>query len=57
MNETIESIAGLLFEDTAFRRLESAGLIRSYWSTSADRRYHLGTKAGMKRRMWYESNH
>lgn len=37
---------------TAFRRLESAGLIRSYWgdeSTGARRRYYAITQAGMEK--------
>jgi len=37
---------------TAFRRLETAGLIRSYWgdeTTGARRRYYAITKAGLEK--------
>lgn len=37
---------------TAFRRLESAGLIRSYWgdeTTGARRRYYAITEAGLEK--------
>ena len=37
---------------TAFRRLENAGLIRSYWgdeTTGARRRYYAITEAGLKK--------
>ena len=58
INKTVNDISGGSFEMkeatlyTAFRRLETAGCIRSYWGdegTGARRRYYAITDAGLER--------
>ncbi len=58
INKKVSDVSGGSFEMkeatlyTAFRRLESAGLIRSYWgdeNTGARRRYYAITEEGRQR--------
>ncbi len=58
INKKVSEVSGGSFEMkeatlyTAFRRLESAGLIRSYWgdeNTGARRRYYAITEEGRQR--------
>ena len=58
INKNVSALSGGLFEMkeatlyTAFRRLETAGLIRSYWGnemSGARRRYYAITEAGMEK--------
>ncbi len=56
INKKVTEISGGSFKEatlyTAFRRLESAGLIRSYWgdeNTGARRRYYAITEEGRQR--------
>ena len=58
INKNVLALSGGAFEMkeatlyTAFRRLETAGLIRSYWgdeTTGARRRYYAITEAGMEK--------
>jgi len=58
INKRVKELSGGLFElkeatlYTAFRRLETAGLIRSYWGdeeSGARRRYYSITDAGRER--------
>ena len=58
INKNVTALSGGAFEMkeatlyTAFRRLEAAGLIRSYWgdeTTGARRRYYAITEAGFEK--------
>ena len=58
INKNVSALSGGAFEMkeatlyTAFRRLEGAGLIRSYWgdeTTGARRRYYAITEAGLEK--------
>lgn len=69
INKRVSSLSGGAFElkeatlYTAFRRLETAGLIRSYWGdeqSGARRRYYALTQAGRERlerdrAQWHET--
>lgn len=69
INKQVSQMTGGIFEMkeatlyTAFRRLESAGLIRAYWGdeqSGARRRYYALTESGRERlredcRVWQET--